>query len=87
MPVKEIEHEIKDESEDDIEYESEDDLEYESIYFKYWFDGCATIDDILSNIERLKHNFEQWKREGHELTHTVDTGFCFIDKIYKPNSI
>lgn len=65
----------------DNEYESED-IQYESVYFKYWFDGCKTIDDVLSHIEGLKQTFEQWKKEGHELTQPVDTGYCFIDKVY-----
>lgn len=65
------------------ECESEEDIQYESVYFKYWFENCKTIDEVLSNIEGLKQTFEQWKKEGHELTQPVDTGYCFIDKIYK----
>jgi len=68
-------------SEYDNECESED-IQYESVYFKYWFEGCKTIDEVLINIEGLKQTFEQWKKEGHELTQPVDTGYCFIDKIY-----
>ena len=65
------------------ECESEEDIQYESVYFKYWFENCKTIDEVLSGIEGLKQTFEQWKKEGHELTQPVDTGYCFIDKIYK----
>lgn len=68
------------------ECESEEDVQYESVYFKYWFENCKTIDEVLSGIEGLKQTFEQWKKEGHELTQPVDTGYCFIDKIYKENT-
>jgi hypothetical protein len=65
------------------EYVSQDDtfIEYESIYFKYWFEGCENINDILERLNDLKHQFEQWKIEGHELTQPVDSGYCFIDKV------
>jgi len=53
------------------------------VIFKYWFENCKTIDEVLSGIEGLKQTFEQWKKEEHELTQPVDTGYCFIDKIYK----
>jgi hypothetical protein len=62
---------------------SQDDtfIEYESIYFKYWFEGCENINDILERLNDLKQQFEQWKIEGHELTQPVDNGYCFIDKV------
>ena len=66
----------------DNDTESED-VQYESVYFKYWFENCKTIDEVLCGIESLKLMFEQWKKDGHELTQPVDTGYCFIDKIYK----
>ena len=56
-------------------------IQYESVYFKYCFEGCASIDDILCVLDGLKQQFEQWKRENHELTKPVDTGYCIIDKI------
>jgi len=65
------------------ESEESEEVEYESVYFKYWFEGCKTIDDVLCGIQGLKQTFEQWKKEGHELTQPVDTGYCFIDKVYK----
>ena len=67
----------------DCDNEQSEDIQYESVYFKYWFEDCKTIDEVLSCIEGLKQTFEQWKKEGHELTQPVDTGYCFIDKIYK----
>lgn len=71
---------------DDGNMESEaESVMYESVYFKYWFEGCKTIDDVLCNIEGLRQQFEAWKEEGHELTQPVDTGYCFIDKVYIPN--
>jgi uncharacterized coiled-coil DUF342 family protein len=56
-------------------------IEYESVYFKYCFEGCEKIDDVLERLDALKQQFEQWKIEGHELTQPVDTGYCFIDKV------
>lgn len=43
-------------------------IQYESVYFKYCFEGCASIDDILCVLDGIKQQFEQWKRENHELT-------------------
>jgi hypothetical protein len=57
---------------------TDEEIMYESVYFKYCFDGCKTIDDILYNLDGLKQLFEQWK-------HEFDTGYCFIDKILKIN--
>lgn len=63
------------------EYEnSEESIQYESVYFKYWFDGCQTIDDILDGIEALKLHFQELKNDGYKLTQPVDTGYCFTDK-------
>lgn len=73
---EELDSECKDDN-----CENEEDIEYVSLYFKYWFEGCKTIDEVLLSIERLKQQFVQWKNEGHELTQPVDTGYCFIDKI------
>lgn len=64
------------------EEEEEEDIQYELIHFKYWFEGCKTIDEVLCGIESLKENFEELKKEGHELTQEVNNGYCFIDKIY-----
>lgn len=84
--------ELEDQSEDlkfdaqsvdfNADSESEDTfIEYESVYFKYCFEECAKIDDILERLDALKQQFEQWKIEGHELTQPVDSGYCFIDKV------
>lgn len=64
-------------------YESDEDsfIDYESVYFKYCFEDCTKIDDILERLESLKNLFEQYKKDGHELTQPVDNGYCFIDKI------
>jgi hypothetical protein len=61
--------------------ESEQDIIYESVYFKYCFDGCESIDEILCRLDALKQEFEEYKKEGHKLTQSVDNGYCFIDKI------
>lgn len=75
------------EQSEELEYDNSDndseEVQYESVYFKYWFEGCKTINEVLVGIEGLKQTFEQWKKEGHELTQPVDTGYCFINKIYK----
>jgi hypothetical protein len=67
----------------DEDDDDDEDTEYISLYFKYWFDDCKTIDEVLFSIDRLKQQFEEWKSEGHELTQPVDTGYCFIDKVFK----
>lgn len=67
---------------EDTDTQSEDTfIEYESVYFKYCFEGCENIDDILERLNGLKQQFEQWKMEGHNLTQPVDTGYCFINKV------
>lgn len=70
-----------------IEYShnSESDVEYESIYFKYCFEHCNKIQDVIDTLDSLKSYFEQLQNEGHELTEPVDGGYCFIDKIYQEN--
>lgn len=75
--------ELDEQSEELEELDEGESINYELVYFKYWFDGCKTIDNVLSRIEALKEQFEQWKKEGHELTQPVDTGYCYIDKMYK----
>ena len=42
----------------DENIESENDLWNESIYFKYSFDECQTIDDILKCLDNLKKQFK-----------------------------
>lgn len=71
------------EQSEELEFDEQSDdtvIEYESVYFKYCFEGCEKIDDIIFVLDGLKQQFEQWKKEGHELTQPVDTGYCFIDK-------
>lgn len=67
------------------EFENESDcdttVEYESLYFKYCFDHCQNITDIIDTLDSLKEYFLQLKKDGHELTQPVDTGYCFIDKV------
>ena len=66
---------------DENKTDTEEDIEYESVYFKYCFDNCETIDEVISRLNNLKQQFEQYKKDGHKLTQPVDTGYCFIDKI------
>jgi hypothetical protein len=82
--VARIELEIQERIEGQIEYEDdfEDVLEhYDSFYFKYLFEGCSTIDDIISQLTTLKNMFEQYKEQGHDLVAPVDSGYCFIDAV------
>ena len=60
--------------------ESDDDKEYNSIYFKYCFEQCNDIDDILNTLNSLKEYFEQLAKDGHKLVSPVCDGYCFIDK-------
>jgi hypothetical protein len=77
-----IDEDIEEDIEEDIDEENEEEeKDYELVLFKYWFEGCKTIDEVLSGIDVLKETFEQWKKEGHELVQEVDTGYCYIDKI------
>lgn len=67
-------------------YEDEDEDEndhimYELIHFKSWFEGCTTIDEVLSGVDALKQQLEQFKKDGHELLQPVDTGYCYINKV------
>lgn len=75
-----IEHGIESEY-SDTDNEQSECLSYESVYFKYCFEHCTNIDDIIHTLESLKQYFEQLKNEGHELTQPVDSGYCFIDKV------
>ena len=65
------------------ELEESDDIMYELIHFKSWFEGCKTIDEVLSHVDGLKQQLEQFKEEGHELLRPVDTGYCYINKVYQ----
>lgn len=74
---------VKEEDEDDEEV---DETEYESVYFKYCFEGCETIDDVIDSLKSLTKYFEDIKAEGHNLREPVDSGHCFLTKIIEPNS-
>ena len=76
---EEVEEELEEYSETDNE--QSECLSYESVYFKYCFEHCTNIDDIIHTLESLKQYFEQLKNDGHELTQPVDSGYCFIDKV------
>lgn len=54
---------------------------YECIHFKYEFDDCETIDDVLLHLEELKKVFEKYKLDGNNLLEKVSKGYCLIDKI------
>ena len=69
-------------NEQDEEYNEESDTDSLSyVYFKYCFEHCTNIDDVISTLESLKSYFEELKKEGHELTQPVVSGYCFIDKV------
>lgn len=77
--INEQDEEYNEES--DTDNEQSECLSYESVYFKYCFEHCTNIDDVISTLESLKSYFEELKKEGHELTQPVDSGYCFIDKV------
>jgi hypothetical protein len=56
--------------------ESQDDV----FYFKYEFEGCKTIDDILCNLDRLKDIFQNMRNDGYRLREDVNSGYCFLYK-------
>lgn len=73
----------------DEESDDEDDIdetEYESVYFKYCFEGCENIDDVIESLKSLTKYFEDIKAEGHNLRQPVDSGHCYLTKIIEPNS-
>ena len=53
---------------------------FETIYFKYLFENCHNIDDILERLRSLTEQFQQYKDEGHQLLSPVYGGWCEIDK-------
>lgn len=72
------------EQSEELEFDEQSDdtcIEYETIYFKYCFEDCNTMDEIIEVLDELKKQFEEWKKEGHKLTQPVNNGYCFIDKI------
>lgn len=79
--INDYESTIEYDNESECESECETRIEYESIYFKYCFDNCQNINDVIETLDSLKEYFIQLKKEGHELTQPVDTGYCFIDKV------
>jgi hypothetical protein len=76
---------------DDISYvpsteeveSTEEDFEKttDTIYFKYEFESLTTVDQIIERLEELKSMFMEYKKHNCELTHPVDTGYCFIEKM------
>jgi hypothetical protein len=54
---------------------------YESFYFKYLFEGCSSIDEIIDQLDLIKNTFQRFKDQGHELLSPVQSGYCFVDKI------
>jgi hypothetical protein len=72
--LDEIDTEIEEDYEDDFE-------EHESFYFKYCFENCTNISQIIIRLEEIKAIFEEYQRNGYELISPVDSGYCFIDKI------
>lgn len=79
----------EDDYEDDFEDEESIDIfeRYESFYFKYLFEGCTTIDEIVSQLNNLTSLFEQYKQDGHELVAPVESGYCFIDSVLNQRDV
>jgi hypothetical protein len=67
---------VSDDDEDD-----EEEINYETVYFKYEFDGCQNIDEVIQQLENLKVYFQTIKNEGHNLLQPVDSGHCILTKI------
>jgi hypothetical protein len=65
-------------------YNSEecDSEEYNSIYFKYCFEQCNNISDVINTLNSLKEYFEQLAKDGNELVSPVCDGYCFFDKVH-----
>lgn len=91
MSIEEYQEQEIDYTNNETETENECECEYEEFhdeeikeddifYFKYEFEGCQNIDDILSNLERLKDLFQKFKNEGYKLREDVSSGYCFLYK-------
>ena len=61
--------------------EEEDEINYETVYFKYEFDGCQNIDEVIQQLENLKIYFQTIKNEGHNLLEPIDSGHCILTKV------
>jgi hypothetical protein len=71
------------ESEEDIPdlVSCDDEPEHESIYFKYAFDGCKTIEDVIHQLDYIRNYLQSIKDEGHNLLEPIDSGHCILTKL------
>jgi hypothetical protein len=79
----ELENEVYNE---DLDNEDSDNEEYQSIYFKYCFEQCNNITEVINTLNSLKEYFEQLSKDGNELVSPVCDGYCFFNKVNNTNS-
>jgi len=53
---------------------------FDSLYFKYQFEHCNTIDDIINRLEDLKNYFIELKLNDTSLIQSVCDGWCYFNK-------
>lgn len=56
------------------------DRKYDSFYFKYLFEQCESVDDIILELESLTELFKKYKENNCNLLAPVDNGYVFIEK-------
>lgn len=59
----------------------QDEPEHVTLYFKYEFEGCKTIDEVLQRLDELRNYFQSIKDEGHSLIQPIDSGHCIFTKL------
>lgn len=83
----ELDNELENDVDNDVDNEESDDNdEYKSIYFKYCFEQCNNISDVINTLNSLKEYFEQLAKDGNELVSPVCDGYCFFDKVNNEDS-
>lgn len=76
-----IENDSDDDDVPDLISDDEEEINYETVYFKYEFDGCQNIDEVIQQLENLKVYFQTIKNEGHNLLEPIDSGHCILTKV------
>lgn len=61
-----------------LDYDSEND--HETFNFKYEFEDCENIDEILFNLQQLVNKFKQLKNDGHNIKYPITNGNCILTK-------
>ena len=66
---------------DDNDEEYDEEPDNVTLYFKYEFEGCTTIDEVIQRLDELRNYFQSIKDEGHSLVQPIDSGHCIFTKL------